>query len=222
MPTSHANTAVAAPAPEHVYRDMLDRLPTAAYACDADGLITYYNAKAVELWGREPKLNDAEDRFCGSYRLFSSDGAPISHEQCWMALALRNRREYLAQEILIERPNASLLPVLAYATPLLGEDGEPVAGINMLVSIDERKRLERLLKDADEVKSLYMWTLSRELQVQLAAMRRTLAALQVPGTDGDAAALERLQMQVADMQHLVVDLLEPPRRQAVATDGEAG
>ena len=36
----------------------LDKLPAAAYLCDAEGYITYYNQRAVELWGRAPKLND--------------------------------------------------------------------------------------------------------------------------------------------------------------------
>jgi len=45
------------------FRQFLDRLPSAAYTCDADGLITYCNRAAVELWGRSPKLNDPIDRF---------------------------------------------------------------------------------------------------------------------------------------------------------------
>jgi hypothetical protein len=53
---------------------VLERLPIAAYTCDADGLITFFNRLAADLWGREPLLNDPEDRFCGSFRAFSPDG----------------------------------------------------------------------------------------------------------------------------------------------------
>lgn len=45
------------------FRRMVEKLPAAAYTCDAQGLITYYNQRAVELWGREPKLNDPVDRY---------------------------------------------------------------------------------------------------------------------------------------------------------------
>jgi PAS domain-containing protein len=45
------------------FRRMLEKLPAAAYTCDADGLITYFNRRAAELWGREPKLNDPIDRY---------------------------------------------------------------------------------------------------------------------------------------------------------------
>jgi PAS domain-containing protein len=45
------------------FRRLLDVLPAAAYTCDAEGLITYFNRRAVEVWGREPKLNDPVDRY---------------------------------------------------------------------------------------------------------------------------------------------------------------
>jgi PAS domain-containing protein len=48
---------------ELVIRCLLQHLPVAAYTCDAQGLITFCNARAVELWGREPKLNDPVDRY---------------------------------------------------------------------------------------------------------------------------------------------------------------
>jgi two-component system sensor kinase FixL len=42
---------------------LLDVVPAAAYTCDADGLITYFNERAVEVWGRAPKLHDPIDRY---------------------------------------------------------------------------------------------------------------------------------------------------------------
>jgi PAS domain-containing protein len=45
------------------FRGLLEKLPAGAYTCDADGLITYFNQRAVDLWGREPRLNDPVDRF---------------------------------------------------------------------------------------------------------------------------------------------------------------
>ena len=45
------------------FRRLLEVMPAAAYTTDAEGLITYYNRRAAEAWGREPKLNDPSDRF---------------------------------------------------------------------------------------------------------------------------------------------------------------
>jgi len=48
---------------DEVFRRMVERLPAAAYSTDAEGLITYFNQRAVEAWGREPLLNDPIDRY---------------------------------------------------------------------------------------------------------------------------------------------------------------
>ena len=45
------------------FRRLLEKLPAAAYTCDATGLITYFNPRALELWGRAPKLGDPVDRY---------------------------------------------------------------------------------------------------------------------------------------------------------------
>src|SRR3546814_20305345 len=45
---------------EQHFRDVLEALPAAIYTTDADGVITYYNAAAVELSGREPTLGHAQ------------------------------------------------------------------------------------------------------------------------------------------------------------------
>lgn len=42
---------------------LLEVVPAGAYTCDADGLITYYNQRAVQVWGREPKRYDPADRY---------------------------------------------------------------------------------------------------------------------------------------------------------------
>lgn len=45
------------------FRRFLETLPSAAYTCDTDGLITFFNRRAADLWGREPKLHDPIDRY---------------------------------------------------------------------------------------------------------------------------------------------------------------
>jgi two-component system, chemotaxis family, CheB/CheR fusion protein len=124
------------------FRHLLDKLPAAAYTCDGQGLITYFNQRAVEVWGRAPKLNDAVDRFCGSSKLFSVDGAPIAHENCWMALALKTGQEFNGQEIVIERPYGSRVNVLAHANPIHDKSGRVIGAVNVLVDISERRRAE--------------------------------------------------------------------------------
>ena len=138
------------------FHQLLDGLPAGAYVCDPDGLITYYNRRAVELWGRAPKLNDPEDRYCGSFRLYSAeDGTPIRFDECWMALALREREGYNDREIIIERPDGKRLTVLANANPIRDKAGALVGAVNVLVDITDRKLVE------DEQRQLRVALLNR-------------------------------------------------------------
>jgi PAS domain S-box-containing protein len=125
------------------FYSLLDKLPAAAYMCDTAGLITYFNQHAVQLWGRAPKLNDTVDRFCGSFKLFSADGTPIAHDQCWMAKALQTGKEFNGEEIVIERTDGSRVTALAHANPILDESGKPMGAVNILVDISDRKRAEQ-------------------------------------------------------------------------------
>jgi PAS domain S-box-containing protein len=124
---------------EKHFRRLLEGLPAAAYTCDSQGLITYFNRHAVRIWGREPKLNDPNDRFCGSFKLFSSDGSPIAHERCWMALALETGQEYNGEKIIIERADSSRVTVLAHANPVRDESGVVVGAVNVLVDLSDRE-----------------------------------------------------------------------------------
>lgn len=129
---------------------VLDALPMAAYTCDVDGLITYFNACAVDLWGRSPSLGHSEDRFCGSFRLYLPDGTPVSHDRCWMAITLAEQRALLGQEIVIERPDGSRRTVLAHTNPLYDRAGRLTGAVNVLVDITERKAIEEALRDSNE------------------------------------------------------------------------
>jgi PAS domain S-box-containing protein len=128
---------------EAKFRRLLENLPAAAYTCDAEGVITYYNPQAVQLWGRAPKLNDSEERFCGSFKLFSTEGVPISHNQSGMAMALRDGKEYNGHEIVIERPDGSRLTALAHINPIHDDSDNLVGAVNVLIDISDRKRAEK-------------------------------------------------------------------------------
>jgi PAS domain S-box-containing protein len=121
---------------------LLDVVPAAAYTCDADGLITHFNQRAAEVWGREPKLNDPLDRYSGSFKLFSIGGSPIAHNQCWVAKALIENKEYNGEEIVVERPDGSRRIVLAHANPLQDESGRVTGAVNVLVDITDQKKME--------------------------------------------------------------------------------
>ncbi len=122
------------------FRELLDALPAAIYTTDAAGRITYFNESAAELWGHRPTLGSSE--WCGSWKLFWPDGTPLRHDECPMAIALKEDRAVRGMEAACERPDGTRVPFIPYPTPLHDETGRLVGAVNMLVDITERKRAE--------------------------------------------------------------------------------
>jgi two-component system, chemotaxis family, CheB/CheR fusion protein len=122
------------------FRQVLDLLPAAVYITNASGLITYYNEAAAALWGHHPQLGMSE--WCGSWKLYWPDGKPLPHDECPMALALREKRPIRGMEAVAERPDGIRVPFIPYPTPLCDASGEVIGAVNMLVDITDRKRAE--------------------------------------------------------------------------------
>lgn len=116
--------------------DLLQALPVAVYTTDAEGRITLFNKAAEELWGRTPEDGEL---WCGSLKLFDAEGAPLPHEACPMATALKEHRAVRDIEAVLERPDGTCIPFLPYPTPLLDEAGEMIGAVNMLVDITHHK-----------------------------------------------------------------------------------
>jgi PAS domain S-box-containing protein len=198
---------------ESEFLRLLDNLPAAAYTCDIEGLITYYNQPALALWGRAPKLLDPVDRFCGSFRLHSFDGELITHDKCWMALALRTDREYTGCEIIVERPDGERRNVLAYASPLHDKCGELVGAVNILFDISERRRAEETLKETDKARNEFLAVFSHELRNPLAAIPFAIELLRpgIANSPESRSALDVIERQTQQIAQLVDDLVDLAR-----------
>ncbi|HEX4201649.1 MAG TPA: ATP-binding protein [Chthoniobacterales bacterium] len=201
---------------ESEFLRLLDKLPAAAYTCNSDGLITYYNQPALRLWGRAPKLRDPVDRYCGSFRLHSADGEMMSHDNCWMALALRGDREYTGCEIIVERPDGERLNVSAYASPLHNSSGKLIGAVNVLFDITEQKRAEEALRETDRARNEFLAVLSHELRNPLAAIPFAIELLRPAAAHSpeSKSALEVIDRQTQQVAKLVDDLVDLARLSA--------
>jgi PAS domain S-box-containing protein len=125
---------------EEQLRQVLDALPAAIYTTDPDGCLTYYNRAAAELAGREPVIG--KDKWCVTFRIHTPDGKVLPHDQCPMAIALKEKRPVRGVEAMAQRPDGTLFPFLPFPTPIKDENGRLVGAVNMLVDISERKQSE--------------------------------------------------------------------------------
>ena len=165
------------------FGDIIDALPAAIYATDAEGRLTHFNRAAVELSGRVPELGT--DHWCVTWKLYYPDGKPMRHDECPMAVCLRERRPVMHSEAIAERPDGTRFWFQPYPTPLFDESGKLIGGINMLVDITERKNAEaqiqsdaRALTKLNELSSR-LWimpSLNEGLDEMLAATIEMLGA----------------------------------------------
>jgi len=127
--------------------EILRGLPAAVYTTDAAGRITFYNEAAAELWGVRPELGATE--FCGSWKLYWPDGTPLPHDECPMALALKEKRPIRGVEAVAERPDGTRVPFMPYPTPLFNSSGTLIGAVNTLVDITERYKAEQRIRDSE-------------------------------------------------------------------------
>jgi PAS domain S-box-containing protein len=121
-------------------QDLLAAIPAAIYTTDAEGTITYFNEAAIELSGHRPIVG--VDKWCVTWKLYWPDGTPLPHDECPMAIALKEGRVIRNVEAVAERPDGTRVPFIPHPTPLRDSTGRIVGGINMLVDISERKHAE--------------------------------------------------------------------------------
>jgi PAS domain S-box-containing protein len=122
------------------FRAIVEAVPAAIYATDAQGRITFYNEAAAELWGCRPTLDSSE--FCGSWKLYWPDGTPLPHDECPMAMALKQKRPIRGMEAVAERPDGTRVSFQPYPTPLFDEAGELIGGVNLLIDLTDRNQGE--------------------------------------------------------------------------------
>ncbi len=134
-------------ASEERFRRLVEVMPVAVYVCDTSGIIQSYNHRAVELWGREPKLGDTAQRYCASLRLYSPEGKLVPHEESKMAEVLRTGVPARDLEVVIERPDGSCLTVLVNIAPLRNGAGELIGAMNCFQDITERKQAAKELEE---------------------------------------------------------------------------
>jgi PAS domain S-box-containing protein len=125
---------------ERRLQELLAAIPAAIYTTDAEGKITYFNQTAVEFAGRTPTLGS--DEWCVTWKLYNPDGTPLPHDQCPMAIALREGRPVRGAEAVAERPDGTRVPFVPFPTPLRDASGKITGAINMLVDLSERKQAE--------------------------------------------------------------------------------
>jgi PAS domain S-box-containing protein len=127
----------------------LDAIPTGFCVCRADGALTRYNKRAVELWGRAPQLGDVGEFSETHFRRYTAQGVRLPFAATPVAVALHSGIPVRGVELLIEQPDGSQVPVLMNAAPLFDAAGRIDGAICSFQELTERKRAEEALRASE-------------------------------------------------------------------------
>jgi PAS domain S-box-containing protein len=128
------------------YKSLVNSLPVAVYACNKEGVITFFNEVAVQLWGYKPNINEL--LYCACYKVYV-DGKYIRPDETPMAIALHTGRAFKNVEAYVERSDGSGFFAIVNIDPVFDADGNLVGAINVFQDISNSKQAEAALRASE-------------------------------------------------------------------------
>ncbi len=119
-------------------RILFDAVPMGIYCCDTDGIIRLFNRRAAELWGRTPESGESDERFCGAQCVYLPDGRRLARTDTPMAEVLRTAKPCHNREVVIERPDGTIVTTLVNIDPVFDTNGTFIGAINCFQDVSER------------------------------------------------------------------------------------
>ena len=132
------------------YRTLFEMGPVATYSCHFSGTIRDFNRRSAELWGREPAINENNELFCGSFKMFRPDGSHLPHEQSPMADVLSGKiSEARDVEVYVERPDGTRIITVLNVRPLKNQRGEITGAVNSFFDVTERRAAQEAVRASE-------------------------------------------------------------------------
>ena len=105
-----------------------------------------------ELAGRTPQVG--ADKWCVTWRLFTPDNQVLPHDQCPMAVAIRECKPVRDVEAIAERPDGTRFHFVPFPTPLFDADGNLAGAVNLLLDITEQRNPQAMQGQGESCRRL--------------------------------------------------------------------
>jgi PAS domain S-box-containing protein len=123
---------------------LIEKLPVGIYACDMQGRVVWFNARAAALWGRTPRSYDGVERFRDAHWL---NGRQTTPEETPTLAVLKTGIPIRGVEGLVERPDGSRIWTMAHIEPVRDENGSIVGAITFFHETSESHLVTETLED---------------------------------------------------------------------------
>jgi PAS domain S-box-containing protein len=187
------------------FRALAEAMPQMVWTTDAEGRIDYLNTRWLAYTGTGPEapLEDA-------WAAFHPDD--VGRARALWEAAYRAGARYEA-EYRLRRHDGAFRWHLARGVPIRDAGGRVLRWIGTTTDVDDLKRLQQALADADRRKGEFLGVLSHELRNPLAPIRTGLSLLEraPPGSEASARAIAIVRRQTEHLTRLVDDLLDVTR-----------
>lgn len=125
---------------------ILEISPAAIIVVNADSVVSYINNRARQLYGIDITSLDLTDAV-NIVKARRADGSKYPNGESPTGRALKGQRVN-NEEVILEQPDGTVIPILASTTPITNSEGEIIAAIAIFEDISELKKAEAIL-DAD-------------------------------------------------------------------------
>jgi PAS domain S-box-containing protein len=192
---------------EQRFRQLADAMPQIVWAAGPDGYLDYYNRRWYEFTGF-PEGQGGDESW-----------KPILHpedlQKCvdtWYG-AVRSGRAYQIEYRFWDRKTGTYRWHLGRALPVRDQHGDVVRWFGSCTDIDDQKRAQEALAEADRRKDEFLAMLAHELRNPLAPIRNAAQVLNLLGpADANLQwARDVIERQVRHLARLVDDLLDVSR-----------
>jgi len=100
----------------------------------------------VKLWRRAPE--PGKDKWCGSWNMYNADGTLLPHEECPMAIAVKEGR-IVSREVIIERPDGTRYSVIPYPQPVYDSNGKITGAVNTVIDITIQAEARNKIEESE-------------------------------------------------------------------------
>jgi PAS domain S-box-containing protein len=191
---------------EALYRTLCEAVPDFVWTADANGEVTFANQRWREYTG----VSLAQVNTAAEERLIHAEDRPALEARWAVAIA---RGEPFEAEYRYRRRDGVFRWFLHRSVPFKDEAGRIVRWVGTSTDIEDRKRAEKALRDADRRKDEFLAMLSHELRNPLSAISTATEVLKLRGADRPEIQrpTDVIRRQSKHLTRLVDDLTEVSR-----------